>query len=646
MAQDMAGAWYGRQGVPIRRINWGFWGEVGRVANPQYRQRLRGTKAGAIETEAGLDSLFAILAAGVSDVAVLRLAAEDPPGETVPAVPQVANVPADTIRDRLGAIIAEALYLDAPPDPDANLVELGVDSILAVEIARRLQEGFGVVLPATRLYDAPTIRGLAAVIADMAAPLPEATPLPAAPPQRADADGVLARLVGLLADVFYLTPEAIDPDQPFTEMGLDSILAVELARRVEQEFGIEMRATRLYDQPTPRGLAALIAEPAGQSPAEAASRGSAEAVPVQREGDGPAGFWVPSFIGEDGWVRHLAGLIGEARPSWVLRPGDVATAASLAEVAASMAAAVRAAAPTGRVLLGGYSYGGVLAFEVASLLVRDGVAVERLVLLDSYAPGSGVLQAALDAPEPPGLAESFAAMLARGWRQAAPLAPVPAAPAEAERMELLAEAVRAACADAPPAAEIAALIRQNLAVVRRLRVLLRDHVPDAAARRLPVTLLRATRAPAPAVDPDAAAAFGGDGPADHGWSRWLDMPAHVIPVEADHFGLGEPAVLAKVAALLAPSHPPGGTDTEAARRRASVLEVVRRHTLAVLDGLAPEAVTLDISLRELGANSIDRVEIATLAMEELDADIPRGRLAGVANLASLVDLLAEYAAAP
>ena len=66
----------------------------------------------------------------------------------------------------------------------------------------------------------------------------------------------------------------------------------------------------------------------------------------------------------------------------------------------------------------------------------------------------------------------------------------------------------------------------------------------------------------------------------------------------------------------------------------------------MLDGLAPEAVTLEISLRELGANSIDRVEIATLAMEELDADIPRGRLAGVANLASLVDLLAEYAAAP
>ena len=56
-----------------------------------------------------------------------------------------------------------------------------------------------------------------------------------------------------------------------------------------------------------------------------------------------------------------------------------------------------------------------------------------------------------------------------------------------------------------------------------------------------------------------------------------------------------------------------------------------------------EAVTLDVSLRDLGANSIDRVEIATLAMHELKSDIPRQRLAGVSTLASLVALLVEFA---
>jgi polyketide biosynthesis acyl carrier protein len=65
--------------------------------------------------------------------------------------------------------------------------------------------------------------------------------------------------------------------------------------------------------------------------------------------------------------------------------------------------------------------------------------------------------------------------------------------------------------------------------------------------------------------------------------------------------------------------------------------------VAVLDGVAAEAVTLDVSLRDLGANSIDRVEIATLAMQELNADIPRQRLAGVSTLASLVALLVEFA---
>jgi polyketide biosynthesis acyl carrier protein len=100
-------------------------------------------------------------------------------------------------------------------------------------------------------------------------------------------------------------------------------------------------------------------------------------------------------------------------------------------------------------------------------------------------------------------------------------------------------------------------------------------------------------------------------------------------------------VLRQVAAELA-SRP---VEAKAADPRvAAALAVVRRHTVAVLDGVAAEAVTLDVSLRDLGANSIDRVEIATLAMHELNADIPRQRLAAVATLATLVALLVEFAA--
>ena len=79
---------------------------------------------------------------------------------------------------------------------------------------------------------------------------------------------------------------------------------------------------------------------------------------------------------------------------------------------------------------------------------------------------------------------------------------------------------------------------------------------------------------------------------------------------------------------------------------ARALEVLRRHTSNVLDGIAPEAVTPSISLRDLGANSIDRVEIATLAMREMKADIPRPRLATVGNIGELAALLTEFAERP
>ncbi|MGE0719594.1 MAG: SDR family NAD(P)-dependent oxidoreductase, partial [Alphaproteobacteria bacterium] len=141
---------------------------------------------------------------------------------------------------------------------------------------------FAITLPATRLYDAPTIRRLAALIAegagDAAAPPPE--PIPAPPPSPSPGGDVLARLNALLAETLYLEAGAIDPDQPFTEIGLDSILAVELARRIEGEFGVALRATRLYDQPTPRGLAAaLAAELGAAAPPPVATAPTAPAVP-------------------------------------------------------------------------------------------------------------------------------------------------------------------------------------------------------------------------------------------------------------------------------------------------------------------------------------------------------------------------------
>ncbi len=58
--------------------------------------------------------------------------------------------------------------------------------------------------------------------------------------------------------------DAVDPGRNFTEMGFDSLGAVELSNRLEVRTGLSMRATLAFEYPTPDSLAAhMLAEASG-----------------------------------------------------------------------------------------------------------------------------------------------------------------------------------------------------------------------------------------------------------------------------------------------------------------------------------------------------------------------------------------------
>lgn len=72
--------------------------------------------------------------------------------------------------------------------------------------------------------------------------------------------------------------------------------------------------------------------------------------------------------------------------------------------------------------------------------------------------------------------------------------------------------------------------------------------------------------------------------------------------------------------------------------REQIFEAVKANVLTVLPDLNPESIVVTASLTELGANSVDRVEVAIYSMESLQLKIPLVELHGARNLADLVDL--------
>lgn len=90
--------------------------------------------------------------------------------------------------------------------------------------------------------------------------------------------------------------------------------------------------------------------------------------------------------------RNLANRLGTERPVYGVQPqglnGEAEILTTVEEMAAYYIQEIKKVQPIGPYLLGGYSFGGELAFEMSRQLDQQGEKVEKLILLDSNAPTS------------------------------------------------------------------------------------------------------------------------------------------------------------------------------------------------------------------------------------------------------------------
>jgi polyketide synthase 12 len=115
------------------------------------------------------------------------------------------------------------------------------------------------------------------------------------------------------------TPEAIDPDQAFQELGFDSLTAVEMRNRLKTATGLALSPTLIFDYPTPSGLAAYMRTELAGVPQEA------KQVPaVRATGNDPIAIvgMACRFPGGVNSLDNFWGMVAQGRDVLTDFPGD------------------------------------------------------------------------------------------------------------------------------------------------------------------------------------------------------------------------------------------------------------------------------------------------------------------------------------
>ncbi|WP_093991007.1 type I polyketide synthase [Flavimaricola marinus] len=212
------------------------------------------------------------------------------------------------------------------------------------------------------------------------------------------ANDIEHRLAGFWQDLLGVGQVGVEDS--FFDLGGHSLIAVRLFAMIKKAYGVDFPISVLFEAPTIRTCAALLAERGipteeGAEPAAAPAtteRRFTHLVPMHSGEGGPKTpfFLVAGMFGNVLNLRHLAHLLGTDRPFYGLQArglyGDAAPHTDLVEAARDMIAEIRQVQPHGPYMLGGFSGGGITAYEIAQQLTAAGEQVASLVMLDTPLP--------------------------------------------------------------------------------------------------------------------------------------------------------------------------------------------------------------------------------------------------------------------
>jgi amino acid adenylation domain-containing protein len=183
------------------------------------------------------------------------------------------------------------------------------------------------------------------------------------------------RVAKLWADVLGVPVTDVNSD--FFDMGGHSLLAARLISKIQRTFGVPMSLAAFLDSGTTVAQLAELLGPEGPSKTDKVT-------------SGPPLHFIFSDTSSAMSLRHFTTQWGVAQPVHVLCPdqpgGRFDLSVTIQQHASQALSAIRSRQPHGPLALVGYSFGGLVAYEIARQAINAGQQVDWLGILDTEAP--------------------------------------------------------------------------------------------------------------------------------------------------------------------------------------------------------------------------------------------------------------------
>jgi amino acid adenylation domain-containing protein len=194
-------------------------------------------------------------------------------------------------------------------------------------------------------------------------------------------DDLEVKLVAIWEETLKVRPIGVTDN--FFKLGGHSLVAVRLMDRIENAFHHRIPLSQLFNQPTVENMALLLRSQGSRLTSD-------PLVPIRPSGSRVPFFCVHPGSGDVFTYIRWAQMLDRDRPFYALQDPKLYDTedpyTSIPDLADRYIESLRKVYPEGPFYLGGWSFGGHVAFEMACKLQHMGLPVPVLFLIDTMAP--------------------------------------------------------------------------------------------------------------------------------------------------------------------------------------------------------------------------------------------------------------------